>query len=77
MTFRGVLTLLRSAYVLASELWDEIRHERARAKASRTAKETAMTKAVAHQRAQEKAAISHKVTPTPTVGVSRHPRPPR
>jgi hypothetical protein len=62
----GVVSLARSAYVLASEIWDEVRRERAGAKASRAAKEAAMTKVVAHQRTQEKAAISHKVTPTPT-----------
>lgn len=33
MTLRGVASLVRSAYVLALELWDEVKRERARVKA--------------------------------------------
>ena len=55
---RGWLTLLRAAYVLASELWDEGKRERARQTNARASREAAMASAVAHQKMQEVAAIN-------------------
>ena len=77
MSLAAVASLVRGVYVLASEIWDEVRREKAKKKASRAAKEAAMTRAVAHQREQERAATSHKVTPTPLAVVSHLRRPQR
>lgn len=57
------MSWLPKLLVLVYELGSEALRERARLKALRKAKETAAAKAKEHQAAQEKAAVSHKVTP--------------
>lgn len=44
--------LLLGAYSLARDIWDEIKREKAKQKALRTAKEQVMANAREHQRAQ-------------------------
>lgn len=57
------MSWLPKALLLAFELLSEVRRERAAQKASRKTKEAAEAKAKENQRAQEAAALSHKVVP--------------
>ncbi len=62
MKSSAIVSLIQGIYTLAKEIFDEVKREKAKQKALIKAKQAAVDRATAHQRAQEKSAIAHKVT---------------